>query len=74
MKVDPNVSWRHCCIHRQSLAAKHLPRELNFVLDEAVKVLAAIRKAIVARDQEVLVDIFKQAKAKREGLDKGHAG
>jgi len=50
------------------------PKPVLKALDEAVKVLAAIRKAIVARDQEVLVDIFKQAKAKREGLDKGHAG
>jgi prephenate dehydrogenase len=50
------------------------PKPILKALDETVKVLAAMRKAIVARDQEVLVDIFKQAKAKREGLDKGHAG
>jgi prephenate dehydrogenase len=38
-------------------------------LDEAVKVLAAMRKAIVARDQETLMDIFKQAKEKRDRLN-----
>ena len=38
-------------------------------LDEVVKVLAAMRKAIVARDQEALEDIFKQAKDKRGRLD-----
>ncbi len=32
-----------------------------------------MRKAIVARDQEALTDIFKQAKEKRERLDKSHA-
>ena len=37
-------------------------------LDEVVKVLAAMRRAIVARDQEALMDIFKQARSKREGL------
>lgn len=39
-------------------------------LDEHVKVLAAIRKAIVVKDQEGLIEIFKQAKVKRERLDK----
>jgi len=37
-------------------------------LDEAVKVLAVIRRAIVSRDQDVLMDIFKQARTKRESL------
>ncbi len=37
-------------------------------LDEVVKVLATMRKAIVARDQDGLTDIFKQAKEKRERL------
>jgi len=32
-----------------------------------------MRKAIVARDQDVLTDIFKQAKEKRERLDKNYA-
>ena len=41
-------------------------------LDETVKVLAAMRKAIVTRDHEGLTEIFKQAKVKRERLDKAH--
>jgi len=44
------------------------PRPILKALDEVVKVLAAMRRAIVARDQEVLMDIFKQARSKREGL------
>jgi len=57
---DPQV-WRDIALsnHKSILKA----------LDEAVKVLAAMRRAIVARDQEALTDIFKQARAKREGLD-----
>ena len=39
-------------------------------LDEAVKVLAGMRKAIVTRDQETLLEIFKQAKVKRDRLEK----
>ncbi|XP_043914064.1 zinc finger BED domain-containing protein 5-like [Protopterus annectens] len=43
MKVAPNISWSHCCIHRQSLACKNLPGELKLVLDEAVKVVNFIK-------------------------------
>ncbi|XP_043934413.1 zinc finger BED domain-containing protein 5-like [Protopterus annectens] len=43
MKVAPNISWSHCCIHRQSLACKNLPGELKVVLDEAVKVVNFIK-------------------------------
>lgn len=43
MKVAPNVNWSHCCIHRQNLACKNLPRELKLVLDEAVQVVNFIK-------------------------------
>ncbi|XP_043927880.1 zinc finger BED domain-containing protein 5-like [Protopterus annectens] len=43
MKVAPNISWSHCCIHRQSLACKNLSGELKHVLDEAVKVVNFIK-------------------------------
>jgi len=60
---DPEV-WRDIAL------SNHKP--LLKALDETVKVLATMRKAIVARDQEVLVDIFKQSKEKREKLDRSH--
>ena len=41
-------------------------------LDETVKLLALMRKAIIAKDGDGLVDIFKQARAKREGIEKQH--
>lgn len=41
-------------------------------LDEYVKALSAIRKAIVTRDGESLLETFKQAKVKRERFDKSH--
>lgn len=43
MKVAPNVTWSHCCIHRQNLASKHLPGELKLVLDDAVKIVNFIK-------------------------------
>src|SRR5271170_1389596 len=61
---DPQV-WRDIAL------SNHKP--ILKALDEAVKVLAVMRKAIVARDQDVLIDIFKQAKDKRERLDRAHA-
>jgi prephenate dehydrogenase len=61
---DPQV-WRDIAL------SNHKP--ILKALDEAVKVLAAMRKAIVARDPDTLTDIFKQAKEKRERLDKSHA-
>ena len=56
---DPQV-WRDIAL------SNHKP--ILKALDETVKVLATIRKAIVARDQEALTEIFKQAKDKRERL------
>ena len=61
---DPQV-WKDIAL------SNHKP--ILKALDEAVKVLATMRKAIVARDAEALTDIFKQAKDKRERLDKSHA-
>jgi prephenate dehydrogenase len=61
---DPQV-WKDIALTNQKPILK--------ALDETVKILASMRKAIVARDQEVLVDIFKQAKEKRERLDKSYA-
>jgi len=56
---DPEV-WRDIAL------SNHKP--ILKALDEAVKVLAAMRKAIVARDAESLTDIFKVARDKREKL------
>lgn len=42
-------------------------------LDEYVKALSTIRKAIVTKDQDVLIETFKQAKVKRERFDKAHS-
>ncbi|GBN34853.1 Zinc finger BED domain-containing protein 5 [Araneus ventricosus] len=41
--VVPHVAWSHCCIHRQSLAAKPLPNSLKEVLSQSVKVLNFIK-------------------------------
>ncbi|GBM21774.1 Zinc finger BED domain-containing protein 5 [Araneus ventricosus] len=41
--VSPHVTWSHCCIHRQSLAAKSLPDSLKEVLNQSVKVVNVIK-------------------------------
>ena len=43
-------------------------------LDEMVKVLAGMRKAIVSQDKEALAEIFKQAKTKRERMENKNHG
>lgn len=48
------------------------PKNILKSLDENVKVLAAIRKAIVTSDANTLEEIFKTAKSKREGVDSHH--
>ncbi|MDE2027631.1 MAG: prephenate dehydrogenase [Candidatus Omnitrophica bacterium] len=57
---DPDM-WRDIALtnHKPILKA----------LDDTVKILAAMRKAIVGRDAEVLTDILKTAKDKRRRLD-----
>ena len=62
---DPQV-WKDIVLSNHKPVLK--------ALDETVKILAAVRRAIVARDADTLTDIFKQARDKREGLDKSHAG
>ena len=57
---DPQV-WRDITL------SNHKP--ILEALDEVVKVLASVRKAIVTRDAEALTDIFKVAREKRERLD-----
>jgi hypothetical protein len=37
-EVATNVSWTHCCIHRQALASKRMPQGLKEVLENAVKI------------------------------------
>ena len=45
-------------------------RNVTKAIDEAVKSLSEIRKAVVDRDQEALIQFFNQAKAKRDILEK----
>jgi hypothetical protein len=42
-EVATNVSWSHCCIHREALASKHMPQGLKEVLDDAVKIVNFIK-------------------------------
>ena len=56
--------WRDIVLSNQKNVLKSV--------DETVKVLSAIRKAIVTSDGGVLEEIFKTAKAKRESIDNVH--
>ena len=42
-KVNPNVEWLHCIIHREAFASKKMSSELNEVLNDAVKVINFIQ-------------------------------
>nr|XP_022910667.1 uncharacterized protein LOC111421719 [Onthophagus taurus] len=42
-EVAPDCVFIHCSIHRQALAAKEMPDELRFVLNDAVKVVNFIK-------------------------------
>lgn len=57
---DPQM-WRDIALSN--------PKHILKSIDDMVKVLAGMRKAIVSHDQEALTEIFKQAKAKRERMD-----
>lgn len=48
------------------------PKNILKSLDETVKVLGLIRKSIVSSDGASLEEVFKAAKAKREGIDSAH--
>lgn len=38
-RVNANIKWMHCIIHREALACKRVSPELSAVLDDAVKVI-----------------------------------
>ena len=60
---DPNV-WRDIVLSN--------PRNILKSIDETVRAVAAMRKAIVGKDREALAEMFRQAKVKRERVEKSH--
>ncbi|XP_062417978.1 zinc finger BED domain-containing protein 5-like [Pungitius pungitius] len=42
-RVCPSISWLHCSIHREALAAKHMPDDLLAALNDAVKLVNFIK-------------------------------
>uniref|UniRef100_A0A668AN63 DUF4371 domain-containing protein n=1 Tax=Myripristis murdjan TaxID=586833 RepID=A0A668AN63_9TELE len=42
-KVNPNIKWMHCIIHREALARKIMSPDLSAVMDDAVKVINLIQ-------------------------------
>nr|XP_033497741.1 SCAN domain-containing protein 3-like [Epinephelus lanceolatus] len=42
-KVNPDIKWMHCIIHREALASKRMSPELSAVMDDAVKVINFIQ-------------------------------
>ena len=61
---DPEV-WRDIVLSN--------PRNVLKSIDETVRAVAAMRKAIVGKDRDALAEMFKMAKAKRERVDRSHA-
>ena len=55
------LMWRDIALSNQKNVLKSL--------DETVKVLSTIRKAIVSSDGHALEEVFKAAKTKREGIE-----
>lgn len=42
-KVNPDIKWMHCIIHREALASKRLSPDLSDVMDDAVKIINFIQ-------------------------------
>lgn len=48
--IMPNISWIHCFLHRQALAAKVVHSDINDVLEEVIKIVNSIKgKALQTR-------------------------
>ncbi len=62
---DPEM-WRDIALSN--------PKHVLKSLDEMVRAIAVMRKAIVSKDREALAEFFHQAKAKRERIEKSHGG
>jgi zinc finger BED domain-containing protein 5/7/8/9 len=44
-KVNPNVKWTHCFLHRETLAAKSMVPNLKKFLDAAVQTVNIIKSS-----------------------------
>ncbi|KAJ4941766.1 hypothetical protein JOQ06_011640 [Pogonophryne albipinna] len=42
-KVNPDIKWMHCIIHREALASKRMSPDLSAVMDDAVKMINVIQ-------------------------------
>ncbi|CAH1101546.1 unnamed protein product [Psylliodes chrysocephalus] len=45
--IMPNISWTHCFLHQEALAAKVVPPDLNDVLKEVIKIVNSIKDLAV---------------------------
>ncbi len=59
---DPEI-WRDICLTN----ASHLVKSL----DEFIKILSIYRKAIVSRDEQILLENFRKSKNKRDSIEHG---
>lgn len=49
-EIMPNATWRHCFLHREALASKALPPEMDCVMKTIIKVVNSIKgKALQTR-------------------------
>ena len=42
-RVCPSISWLHCSVHREALAAQNMPADLLGVLSDTVKLVNFIK-------------------------------
>ena len=42
-KVNPDIKWMHCIVHRKALASKRMSPDLSAVMDDAVKMIKFIQ-------------------------------
>ena len=48
--VAPDVTWVHCSIHREALAAKRMPDSLKDVLDTTLKMVNFVKASPLNSD------------------------
>ena len=56
LNVAPHVTFTHCIIHRENLAAKNLRPEVNAVLNDAIQIVNFIKsQPLKSRDRKSVV-------------------
>jgi hypothetical protein len=66
LKVNPQIVWTHCFLHREALASKAMGLELRKVLDTAIQIINYIKAS--AKNNRIFTTICEEMGSDHKSL------